>query len=162
MRRVVLVLLAPAALFAAGCGGNSGSGANATTGQAAAPVAKQTLKVSEKEFSITPASFTVAKPGTYSFAVSNDGKIAHALVIEGQGSETKTGTIAPGSSTRLVMKLPKAGKYELYCPIDGHRGKGMRATLTVQGAGSSPGMNGTSPAPTTTNGTTTSSGGYGY
>jgi uncharacterized cupredoxin-like copper-binding protein len=162
MRRLVLLFLAPAALVAAGCGGNSGSSANATTGQAAAPAAKQTLKVSEKEFSITPASFTVAKPGTYSFAVSNGGKVAHALVVEGRGSETKTGTIAPGSSTTLVVKLSKAGKYELYCPIDGHRGKGMRATLTVQGAGSSPGMNGTPPAPTTTNGTTTTSGGYGY
>ena len=156
MRRVVLVLLAPAALFAAGCGGDSDSGANATTGQAAAPVAKQTLKVSEKEFSITPASFTVAKPGTYSFAVSNDGKIAHALVVDGQGSETKTGTIPPGSSTTLVVNLSKAGKYELYCPIDGHKGLGMKATVVVGGA--SAGGGGT----TTDQSKTTTTSGYGY
>ncbi|MFL5965506.1 MAG: cupredoxin domain-containing protein [Gaiellaceae bacterium] len=160
MHRIWLIL--PTLLLAAGCGGTSGS--KSSDGQVAAPVASQTLQVSEKEFSITPASITVKKPATYAFHVSNDGSISHALVVEGQGNETKTGTIAPGSSTTLSVTLSKAGKYELYCPIDGHQGKGMKATLTVQGAASSAGMNGTSPAPTQTGeGTTTDDkGGYGY
>jgi len=43
MRRLVLVLLAPAAaLFVAGCGGNSGSGANATW---TTPIARRTRDI---------------------------------------------------------------------------------------------------------------------
>jgi uncharacterized cupredoxin-like copper-binding protein len=162
VRRILLLL--SAALALAGCGGTSGSKSGGGTTTVAAPAASQTLKVSEKEFSITPDSLTVARPGTYSFAISNDGHVGHAFVVEGKGVESKTGTIDPGSSTTLSVTLSKPGKYELYCPIDGHAGKGMKATLTVQGAASSPGMNGTSPAPTTTRGGTTTSnqGGYGY
>jgi uncharacterized cupredoxin-like copper-binding protein len=146
--RAVSLLLAVAAALAGGCGGTSASKPSA--GRTTAPAAAQTLKVSEREFAITPDSLTIARPGAYTFQVSNDGKIGHALEVEGKGLETKTGTIAPGSSTTLTVTFAKPGKYELYCPVDGHAGKGMKATITVQGAASSPGLNGTSPAPTTT------------
>jgi hypothetical protein len=76
--------------------------------------------------------------------------------VEGNGVEEKTDTISPGSSAKLTVDLSKAGNYEVYCPIDGHRAMGMEAKLVV--GGSSAGGGGT----TTTETKTKSSGGYGY
>src|SRR2546429_9629764 len=105
MRRAWLAL--PTLLLVAGCGGASGSkSGNPST---AAPASPQTLKVSEKEFSITPATVAV-KPGTYSLQITNAGKIGHALEVEGPGVETKTATIAPGASASLSVTLSKPGK----------------------------------------------------
>ena len=85
--------------------------------------------------------------------MTNNGTIAHALEINGNGLEEKTGDIQPGATATLRVTLAKDGSYELYCPIDGHRAQGMRATVTV----------GTGSGGTTTNeGGTTTSGGYGY
>jgi uncharacterized cupredoxin-like copper-binding protein len=118
----------------------------------------QTISLSEKEFSITPKAINVAKAGTYTFDVKNDGQITHALEIEGNGVEQKTGHIDPGKSATLTVDLSKAGSYEVYCPIDSHRQNGMEASLTV-GGGAAGGM---TTGETTTGGTTTTKGGYGY
>jgi uncharacterized cupredoxin-like copper-binding protein len=162
MRRLSLLL--PLALALAACGGG-GSGSDAgqgssTSSQAAAP-ASQTVMVGEQEFSITPSSIALTKPGTYTFRITNKGKIGHALEIEGHGLEQKTSTIAPGKTASLRVSLAKAGSYEVYCPIDSHKNKGMKATLTVGGA-AAPGIGGTSTEGTTTGQTSTGNGGYGY
>ena len=161
MRRILLLL--PLALPLAACGGGSGSNAaesSSTASQAAAPASK-TVMVGEQEFSITPSSIALTRPGTYKFRVTNNGMIGHALEIEGHGVEQKTGTIEPGKTATLQVSLTKAGSYEVYCPIDGHRDKGMKATLTVGGA-AAPAVGGTSTEGTTTGQTSTSKGGYGY
>jgi plastocyanin len=117
--------------------------------------------VGEREFSITPSSIALTKPGTYKFKITNNGMIGHALEVEGHGVEQKTGTIQPGKTATLQVSLTKAGSYEVYCPIDGHRNKGMEATLTVGGT-AAPAVGGTSTEGTTTGQTSTSKGGYGY
>jgi uncharacterized cupredoxin-like copper-binding protein len=159
MRRVWI--LAPAALTLAACGGSSSKPAASSTSTGPAPAAGQTISLSEKEFSITPKAIKVAKSGTYTFHVTNDGTITHSLEIEGNGVEQKAGDIRPGSSATLTVTLSKNGSYEVYCPIDGHRQSGMEASLTV-GAGAAGGM--TTEGNTTTGGTTTDKGkgGYGY
>jgi uncharacterized cupredoxin-like copper-binding protein len=139
VRRIAPILVV---LALAGCGGKSGGNE-----PAASPVSGKTVRVGETEFKLTPAKIAIAKPGTVTFEAANDGKYDHALELEGNGVEEKTGTIAPGSSSKLTVDLSKAGTYELYCPIDGHRGMGMEATVVVGGGGSS--------------GTTTESGGGG-
>jgi uncharacterized cupredoxin-like copper-binding protein len=163
MRRLLVLL--PLALPLAACGGG-GSGSNAaqgTTATAGMPAASsaQTVTVGEKEFSITPSSFALTKPGTYTFKVTNNGQIGHALEIEGHGIEQKTGTIDPGKTATLRVDLAKAGSYEVYCPIDDHRNMGMKASLTVGGA-AAPAVGGTSTEGTTTGQTTTTKRGYGY
>ena len=160
MRRLWLLL--PLALAVTACGGST---KKAETSGSSGGTPLQTLTVSEKEFSITPNSFTVPKPGLYEFDISNDGKVGHALAVEGHGVEAKTATIDPGSSGTLQVNLAKSGSYEVYCPIDGHKDKGMKATLTVGGT-AAPGVGGTQSTPsttgqmTTTNQTTTSQPGY--
>jgi plastocyanin len=146
MRRLLLLL--PLSLLLAACGGSSG------TSEGGGSV-RQTIRISEKEYSVNPGTVTVSKTGTYEFKVTNNGTIAHALEVEGNGVEEKTGDIHPGAVATLRVTLTKDGSYELYCPIDGHRGQGMKSTVTVGSASGSGGM-------TTTNAGTTTSGGYGY
>jgi uncharacterized cupredoxin-like copper-binding protein len=152
MKRLVLLALAVAAL--AGCGSKSAT----TTQQGASPSASgKTVQVKETEFKLTPAKITIASTGTVTFEATNAGQIDHALELEGNGVEEKMDTISPGSSAKLTVDLSKAGTYDLYCPIDGHRGMGMQATVVVGGGGGGGGGGGT-----TTNGTTSTGGGYGY
>jgi plastocyanin len=165
MRRILLLLPLALPLAACGGGGSSSNAAGGSSSQASAPV-MQSVMIGEKEFSLTPSSISLTKPGEYSFQVRNNGQIGHALEIEGHGVEQKTGTIDPGSSATLNVDLAKAGSYEVYCPIDGHKNKGMRATLTVGGSAATGGA-GTSTEGATTEATstgqsTTNSSGSGY
>ena len=146
MRRLLILL--PFSLLVAACGGSS------STPAGGGPV-QQTIQISEKEYSLNPATVTVSKTGTYEFRVTNNGTIAHALEIEGNGVEEKTGDIQPGAGATLRVTLAKDGSYELYCPIDGHRSQGMKGTLTVGSASSSGGT-------TTNDAGTTTNRGYGY
>ena len=152
MRRVWI--LAPAALVLAACGGSSNK-SGAPSSSTGSP--QQTISLSEKEFSITPKTVSVSKAGSYTFDVKNNGQITHALVVEGNGAEQKTGDIQAGGSTTLTVNLKK-GSYEVYCPIDGHRQNGMQASLAVGGSAGG----GMTTGNTSTGGTTTNKGGYGY
>jgi plastocyanin len=118
MRRLFVLL--PLSLLLAACGGTSSTSSSSAGG----PVL-QTIQISEKEYSLTPSKITVAKTGTYELKATNDGTITHALEIEGNGVEEKTGDVAPASTATVRVKLSKDGSYEIYCPIDGHRGQGM-------------------------------------
>jgi uncharacterized cupredoxin-like copper-binding protein len=153
-RLALLVALAVLAVLVAGCGGKSG-GSKTSAAPSGGGGGGQTIQVKETEYKLTPSTFKVSKPGTVTFMATNDGKIDHALEVEGNGVEEKTSPISPGSSAKLTVNLSKDGTYEVYCPIDGHRAMGMQAKLVV-GASMGGGSTGT-----TTNGTT-SSGGYGY
>jgi plastocyanin len=146
MRRLLVLL--PLSLLLAACGGSSSTSVGG--GQV-----QQTIQISEQEYSLNPATVTVSKTGTYEFMVTNNGKIAHALEIEGNGVEEKIGEIQPGAGATLRVTLTKDGSYDLYCPIDGHRSQGMKSTVTVGSGSGSGGM-------TTNEGGTTTSGGYGY
>src|SRR6266850_3795877 len=143
MRRVAI--LVPIALVLAACGGGGGS-TTATSGAGGTPL--KTVQISEKEFSLGPGTVSLAKTGTYEFKVTNNGTIPHALEVEGNGVEEKTGNIAPGSSTMLRVSLSKTGSYDMYCPVDGHRAQGMKGSVTVGGgSGSGQGTTTTSTKP---------------
>jgi plastocyanin len=146
MRRLLVLL--PLSLLLAACGGSSSTSVGGAQVQ-------QTIQISEKEYSLEPATISVSGTGTYEFRVTNHGTIAHALEIEGNGVEQKIGDIRPGAGAMLRVTLTKDGSYELYCPIDGHRAEGMKGTVTVGSGSGSGGM-------TTNDGGTTTSGGYGY
>jgi plastocyanin len=140
------LFLLPLSLLLAACGGSSSTSVGGAQVQ-------QTIQISEKEYSLTPSTVRIAKTGTYELEATNNGTIAHALELDGLGVKAKTGNIQPGATATLRVTLANDGSYELYCPIDGHRAQGMRATVTV----------GTGSGGTTTNGGgTTTSGGYGY
>ncbi len=134
--------LAPFAVLAvaiAGCGGDdNGGGNNAPASSTPTPTptttpAKtggSTVTEDMTEFKFSDAKPT-AKAGTVTFEVKNAGKTVHALEVEGPGEEAKTGNVSPGGSETLKVKLDKPGKYEFYCPVDGHKDLGMKGEITV-------------------------------
>ena len=90
----------------------------------------QTVQVSEKEFKITLPSTTL-KPGSYTFDLTNDGKIQHDLTIQGPGvNKAKTPLINGGQHATLKVKLA-AGTYDFYCSVPGHKQLGMDVKVTV-------------------------------
>lgn len=68
-------------------------------------------------------------PGEQTLAIVNAGKETHGLAIE--GVDAKTPEIAAGASSSLVTKLA-AGTYTVYCPVKGHRARGMERKVTVR------------------------------
>jgi PQQ system protein len=142
--RPLAAALAAGALALAGCGGDDNNGdGNASTGAAessgastGASGAAGTVKLSETEFKIDPANPAVAKAGSVTIDVKNDGQIVHALEVQGPSGEAKTAAIPAGNSAKLTVDLSKPGTYEMYCPIGNHKDMGMKGTLVVAGGGS--------------------------
>lgn len=90
-----------------------------------------TVKVLEKEYSLKLESPNTLKAGSYTFAVSNVGKIQHDLAIEGGSvKEKKTPLIDAGKSAQLKVDL-KPGKYKFYCSVPGHEQLGMKTEVTA-------------------------------
>jgi uncharacterized cupredoxin-like copper-binding protein len=89
----------------------------------------QRVAVRESEFKIQLPKTTLAA-GTYTFAVSNTGKLPHDLVVSGPDGKKGTSTISAGSSATLTVVLKK-GSYDFYCSIPGHKQAGMDQTVTV-------------------------------
>ena len=127
-----LLALLPLSLLVAACGGSYGGGGN-NNSSGSGGKALQTIQVSEKEYSLNPSTVTLPKPGTYAFEVTNDGKITHAFNVEqsGGGGETEAGDISPGSSKTVKFTFEAGKRYEMYCPIDGHKSMGMAGTIGV-------------------------------
>jgi plastocyanin len=145
---LLAAVLATLALIAAGCGGddddsgNSGGGGssyssgdqgNGAGGEAASGGGGGATKLKltadpggALKFDKTKLS---AKPGKVTITMDNPSDVPHAVEVEGKGVEEETKTVTGGSAD-VTVDL-KAGKYEFYCPVDGHREAGMKGTLTV-------------------------------
>lgn len=137
VRPFALAAFLALALALAACGDDNKDKGSAKTGEAdtsqatGAPVAK--VAVSETDYKLKPADPKVVKAGVVELDVSNDGKVVHSLEIEGPSGEAKTAAIQPGSQAKVKVDLSKPGTYEMYCPIDGHKGLGMKGEITVTG-----------------------------
>lgn len=72
------------------------------------------------------------KAGKHTFTVVNSGKEQHAFDIEQNGAHIlQTPAMSRGDSRTVEVDL-KPGTYTVYCPVEGHKGKGMTMTLEVQ------------------------------
>jgi uncharacterized cupredoxin-like copper-binding protein len=144
----LVALLAATALIAAGCGGDddnssdnssnsSGAQGNTTdntqsSGGGGGGGASSTVKLTADpggalKFNTTKLS---AKAGKVTVVMDNPSSTPHAVEVEGNGVEQETKTLT-GGTAKMTVDL-KPGKYEFYCPVDGHRQAGMEGTLTVQ------------------------------
>jgi len=144
MRTLTLTaLLCALAIAAVGCGdddddGGSGNGSASTqTSQNAEGGGgggkAQTLKLSADPggaLKFDKSSLT-AKAGKLTIVLDNPSSLPHAVEVEGNGIEEESDTIGKGETTKVTATV-KPGKYEYYCPVDGHKAAGMTGTLTVQ------------------------------
>ncbi|AJF68449.1 plastocyanin/azurin family copper-binding protein [Streptomyces vietnamensis] len=130
---LALPAVALAGLLAA-CGGGDGGGSStpppAQKSTAPAGATRVTADLADFRITLSRQTFT---PGTYAFVATNTGHHDHALEVEGPGGENRSSTVSPGESTTLTVTL-KDGKYEVYCPVDGHKDLGMKTEITVAGA----------------------------
>jgi plastocyanin len=127
------VAVAAIALLAAGCSsGSSGSSGGGGGSSSSAPAASGTkVTATETEFHIA-LSKTTFSPGQYTFTAVDKGKLQHDLVINGPGvSDEKTpALIAPGQSGSVTVTL-KAGTYDIFCGVPGHKAQGMDVHIKV-------------------------------
>jgi uncharacterized cupredoxin-like copper-binding protein len=131
MRKVLLLI--PLALLLAGCGGTSGGTGDPGQGHLGekAGLVGNTLTLILKDFTITNQNVTLPKTGTYTVIIWNEGSQLHNLEIEGNGLEAKGTEINFGKKSSFKVTFKKAGKYDMYCPVDSHRDLGMTGTITV-------------------------------
>jgi uncharacterized cupredoxin-like copper-binding protein len=109
--------------------GGTKSTTSPTTSTSTTTSAAQKVAVQEKEFKIILPSATL-KAGSYEFESKNVGKLPHDLTIQGTGVDTKTPVFNPGQTQTLKVTL-KAGKYDFFCSVPGHKQAGMDVEVTV-------------------------------
>lgn len=133
-------LLLPAAAFAACGSDNKKSNASptattsttkTTTGSSGGAV--QTLKLSADpsgalKFDKVRLS---AKPGKVTIKMDNPSPVPHAVSILGNGVAANGNTVNTGGVSTVSATLP-AGRYDFYCPVDGHKQAGMAGRLIVK------------------------------
>jgi uncharacterized cupredoxin-like copper-binding protein len=126
---IVSLGLMLAASNAFGQGESQGSADTKTAG-AVPDTAKDSVEVKLSEYKIEmPASVSA---GATTFKVTNTGKETHGFEIEGNGIEKALKPrLKMGGSGSLQVDL-KPGTYKVYCPVLGHKMRGMSFDLTVK------------------------------
>jgi uncharacterized cupredoxin-like copper-binding protein len=151
---LVLVVIC---LVVAGCGDDNDS-QSTVPGETvpAAPKPEKQIVVHETEFKLDPAEADGGDLGLVSIKIINDGDVAHALAVDGPNGEVQLdGRVEPGATATLEVDVDKPGSYAMYCPLDGHRAKGMSGSIAVGGDNPARGAESTGTSTTTTSTTPT-------
>ena len=120
----------------------------------AAPTTPQSFAVTAKEFGFAPAQLTVAVGQPVELTFQNTGAVEHdwsVREIDLAGNPTATEesggghmmgdmhdapklhvAAGPGTQGKLTFTPSKAGTYEFFCTVAGHKEAGMVGTLTVK------------------------------
>jgi uncharacterized cupredoxin-like copper-binding protein len=72
-----------------------------------------------------------AKAGSVTLQMANPSTVDHAIGVKGNGIQRVGSTVGKDGVSTVTANL-KSGKYEFYCPVDGHESSGMKGTLTVK------------------------------
>ena len=112
-------------------GQEEGQGSADTKTAATVPdSAKGAVEVKLTEYKIEMP--TSVSAGTTTFKVTNTGDETHGFEIEGNGIEIALKPrLKKGESGSLQVDL-KPGTYKVYCPVLGHKRRGMSLDLTVK------------------------------
>lgn len=118
----------------------------AAEGTAAAPAAAAStaaVEFADIKYSVTELTAAAGQP--LEIALTNAGVLEHDFTIdeiEGEatvdGKSAESGdwdvhvSLPAGGAATLVLTPTKAGTYEFYCSVLGHKEAGMKGTLTVQ------------------------------
>ena len=128
---VVLVLAAVVPAWAADT--STATTARSTTAAAstATTVQPATVKVRAKSYKFTPSKLKLPSRQPVSIELTST-DTRHDIAVSGPGLSGKVIVTANGGKTATgTLRLPKKGKYEFYCTIQGHRAAGMQGTITA-------------------------------
>jgi uncharacterized cupredoxin-like copper-binding protein len=136
-----LAVAAVAVLVAAGCGGGNDNNKASTTTPVTTTKTTTAGKAGAKlSLSADPGGALAfskkalqAKAGKVTLVMDNPSStgLQHGIAVEGNGVDKDGAIVGPGKKSTLTVDL-KPGKYEFYCPFDGHKAAGMEGTLTVK------------------------------
>jgi uncharacterized cupredoxin-like copper-binding protein len=138
-RRVLMLLLAVAAVAAAGCGEASNKGAKSptqpgATGKSPAAATYQLIADAGGKLKFDKSEIK-APQGTVRLTLSNPSSLQHNVAIKGNGVDEKGPVVGKDGRSSVTVAL-KPGTYEFYCSVDGHEQAGMKGKLVVGQAGS--------------------------
>jgi uncharacterized cupredoxin-like copper-binding protein len=128
------------------------AGAGVGTRASAAPASVQQVTLHAKEFSFTPNSVQLKLGQLVQLTIVNDGTVDHdiksAIPISGlkyqsadnpadeQADNAAQGVFDvdynQGHTAQITFVPTKAGTYQFYCDVPGHREAGMTGTFVVQ------------------------------
>lgn len=94
------------------------------------------MQVKLSEFKIEPASIQAEPQQPLILQFTNHGTAPHQIALDAGGKTLRSAMLDPGASGSLDVPGLKAGSYDVWCTVPGHREAGMQAQLVV---GSSPG-----------------------
>ena len=72
-----------------------------------------------------------APPGALEVDSPNESSTDHNIAVEGDGVNEAGEIVKNGGVSKVNVDL-KAGKYQFFCTVTGHREAGMEGTLTVK------------------------------
>jgi uncharacterized cupredoxin-like copper-binding protein len=109
---------------------STSAAAPTSASSAPAEAESETVSVTEGEMFIELSEDSYSA-GTYTFEVTNDGRMPHDFVVEQGGSDVATTEVLqPGESATLEVELAP-GDYVFYCSVGAHRAAGMEVQVTV-------------------------------
>ena len=129
MARILQAIAGLAALGLAGCVGGGEDEKSTLAGAGGKPIV--TVRVTTDEHFLSPQYTRLVTPGTYKLQVENEGTLSHSLTVEHDGRTLETPPLAPGERYEAGIDLTDTGEYTIYCPVEGHRDKGMAGLITV-------------------------------
>jgi plastocyanin len=69
--------------------------------------------------------------GRVTLVMENPSQVPHNVSLEGAGIDEHGETVGSGETSTVSATL-RAGRYEFYCSVPGHRQGGMTGTLTIR------------------------------
>lgn len=88
----------------------------------------------ENPLHIAPATLAYVQGDTINVVVRNVETNAGVHDLKIEEYDAATPRLAPGLGSALAVSLDRAGTFEYYCTVPGHRDGGMRGFLTVETA----------------------------
>jgi plastocyanin len=94
--------------------------------------AQTVVTMSAVEFAFQPDTVRTGS-GSVTFNLRNDGQFPHNIQFDGQAAPIFANDLTKGQSATTTVNLAP-GTYTFYCPVPGHRERGMVGTLTIANA----------------------------